>query len=147
MDVAVALLFAGVVIGGIVLLALVIRGRQRIREQTIQERIALLEKGLVPAPEIDPARFETLIGLRRPASRTAARYRSAGVMIMGLGLSLVVLLAFAADIPAVALGVGGGLAVLGLAVFINGSLLSEPPPGAAEATRQSPPPRGEWFQR
>src|SRR4249920_2215022 len=59
--------FAAVVLGGMGLIAVMLRGRQRLRELAIQERIALIEKGLVPSPEADPARFETLVGgLRRP---------------------------------------------------------------------------------
>lgn len=82
----------------------------------------MIEKGLVPPPELDPVRFETLVGMRRPLNSRAERYRSAGVIIMGLGVAMVVLLAFAAGATKVAFGVGGALTVLGLAAFINGSM-------------------------
>jgi hypothetical protein len=44
-------------------------------------------------------------------------------------VALFVLLAFAAKIPEVAFGVGGALAVLGLATFFNGTMTAsdEPP--------------------
>jgi hypothetical protein len=119
-----AFVFAIILLGGLGLIAYTLSGRQRLRELAIKERIALIEKGLVPAPEVDPARFETLVGLRRPVNSTAARYRSAGVILMGLGCAMLVLLAFAAGVPEVGLGIGGGLAVLGLASFINGSLVN-----------------------
>jgi hypothetical protein len=124
-----AFVFAIVVLGGLGLVAYTLSGRQRLRELAIKERIALIEKGLVPSPEVDPARFETLVGLRRPVNSKAARYRSAGVIIMGLGLAMLVLLAFAAGVPEIGFGVGGGLAILGLAAFINGTLLAgdDPP--------------------
>jgi hypothetical protein len=125
----VAFVFAIVVVGGLGLVAYTLSGRQRLRELAIKERIALIDKGLVPSPEVDPARFETLVGLRRPVNSKAARYRSAGVIIMGLGLAMLVLLAFAAGVPEIGFGVGGGLAILGLAAFINGTLLAgdDPP--------------------
>jgi hypothetical protein len=123
-DSFVAFVFAIILLGGLGLIAYTLSGRQRLRELAIKERIALIEKGLVPAPEVDPARFETLVGLRRPVNSTAARYRSAGVILMGLGCAMLVLLAFAAGVPEIGLGIGGGLAVLGLASFINGSLVN-----------------------
>jgi hypothetical protein len=125
----VAFVFAIVVLGGLGLVGYTLIGRQRLRELAIKERIALIDKGLVPSPEVDPARFETLVGLRRPVNSKAARYRSAGVIIMGLGLAMLVLLAFAAGVPEIGFGVGGGLAILGLAAFINGTLLAgdDPP--------------------
>jgi hypothetical protein len=123
-DSFVGFVFAIILLGGLGLIAYTLSGRQRLRELAIKERIALIEKGLVPAPEVDPARFETLVGLRRPVNSTAARYRSAGVILMGLGCAMLVLLAFAAGVPEVGLGIGGGLAVLGLASFINGSLVN-----------------------
>jgi len=115
--------------GGFIIATIGFIFRQRLRELAIKERIAMIEKGLVPSPEMDPARFETLVGLRRPMDSRSERYRSAGIIIMGLGVGMVFLLAFAAGIPRVAFGVGGGLAILGLAVFINGSMGSgaEPP--------------------
>lgn len=126
--------FPAMVLGGMILIGLALRGRQRLRELAIQERIALIEKGLVPSPEVDPARFEALVGLRRPISIAGARYRSAGVIVMGLGAALVIVLAFAAGQFGVAIGIGGGLFILGLAAFINGTLASgddRPRPGAS----------------
>ena len=115
--------------GGFVIGTLAFIFRQRLRELAIKERIAMIEKGLVPSPEMDPARFEMLVGLRRPLSSKGERYRSAGVIIMGLGVAMIFLLAFAAGIPRVAFGVGGGLAILGLAAFVTGSMQAgaEPP--------------------
>jgi hypothetical protein len=124
----VAFVSAIVLLSGLGLIAYTLSGRQRLRELAIKERIALIEKGLVPSPETDPARFETLVGLRRPVNNRAMRYRSAGVIIMGLGCSMLLLLAFAAGVPAIGLGVGGGLMVLGLAAFINGTLLANDAP-------------------
>jgi hypothetical protein len=128
--IAAMLVFGAVVLGGMGLVALLVRGRQRMRELAIKERISLIEKGLVPSPEADPAGFESFFGLRRPMNVVASRFQSAGVLIMGLGLALAVLLSFVAGNPAVGVGLGGGLAILGMAAFINGALLAgDNPPG------------------
>lgn len=118
---------ACLVLGGMALIAVMLRGRQRLRELAIQQRIAMIEKGLVPSPEADPRRFEALVGRGRPVNRTAARYRSAGVFIMAFGCALFLLLCFTAGIPEVALGLGGGIAVIGAAAFINGMLSGDDP--------------------
>lgn len=122
---AVVLVFGAVVLGGMGLVALLIWGRQRMRELAIKERISLIEKGLVPSPEADPARFESFLGLRRPSNRSAARFQSAGILLAGLGLGLALLISFAASNPAVGVGVGGGLAVLGMAAFISGAVAGD----------------------
>ena len=126
-------LFGAIVLGGMALIAVMLRGRQRLRELAIQERIALIEKGLMPSPETDPMRFERLVSLRRPANQRAARYRSAGVFIIGWGAAIFLLLFFAASVPAVAFGVGGGIAIIGAASFINGVLSDDEPSDAGNA--------------
>jgi hypothetical protein len=127
-EVAVTLVFGAIVVSGIGLVALMLSARQRLQELAIRERIALIERGLVPSPEADPARFEKLMSVRRPANPSGARYQSAGVLIMGLGAALAVMLAFTARQIGVGIGLGGALAILGLAIFINGALISAGPP-------------------
>jgi hypothetical protein len=124
----VLVVFPALVLGGLVLVGLMVRGRQRLRELAVQERIALIEKGLVPSPEVDPARFESFVGQRRPTNKMAARFRSAGILIMGLGVALAFLIGFAAGNPGIGVGVGGGLAILGMAAFINGALAGDDAP-------------------
>jgi hypothetical protein len=136
-EVASVLVFGSFVIGGMALVAMMIRSRQRMQELAVQERIALIERGLVPSPETDPVQFDRLMTPRRTMNPRAVRYQSLGIIIMGLGTALAVLLAFAANIPRVAMGVGGAFAILGLAIFLNGSLVSGDPP--AEPKRRELP--------
>lgn len=121
---AAMLVFGAVVLGGMGLVALLVRGRQRLSELAIKERIAVIEKGLVPSPEVDPARFESFVGLRRQPNKVALRFQSLGILLMGVGLGLACLIAFAARQAGIGIGVGGGLAILGLAAFIGGALHS-----------------------
>src|SRR4051794_23307905 len=108
---------------GLALIAIAMLGRQRMRELVVRERIALIEKGLAPAPEVDPARFDSMVGRLRQVNAGSLRYRSAGTLIMGLGAALFLLLTFTSGQFGIAVGVGGGLAVLGAATFINGVLI------------------------
>jgi hypothetical protein len=119
----IALLFAALVAGGFVLIVVMVLGRTRLSELAIKERIALIEKGLVPSPETDPERFDSMVGRRRPANPRGARYKTAGVMLMGLGGGMLLLIGFASGAPEVGFGVGGGIAVVGLAALLNGLVL------------------------
>jgi hypothetical protein len=55
------------------------------------------------------------------------------VFIIGWGAALFLLLFFAAGVPAVAFGVGGGIAIIGAASFINGVLSAEDASDAGNA--------------
>jgi hypothetical protein len=104
--------------------------RARVRELEIRERIAMIERGLVPAPEVDPRGFERAMGrleqrqerherLERRMYAGGARHRRAGVTLIGVGFGLMVLIAFTSGEESVAIGVGGFLVVVGLAFFVN----------------------------
>src|SRR5262245_5410719 len=102
--------------------------RSRVRELEIRERIAMIERGLVPAPEVDPRGFERAMGRlerherlerRMYSGGSGARHRRAGVTLVGVGFGLMVLIAFTSGEESVAIGVGGFLVVVGLAFFVN----------------------------
>ena len=113
--------------------------RARVRELEVRERIAMIERGLVPPPERDPQGFDqamhTYDSYReryeddrwRRRRRSPSRYRSAGITMLGVGFGFMVLLTFTAGEPGVGLGVGGFMVVLGLAFLLN-SLFVPPPP-------------------
>ena len=110
--------------------------RTRVRELEIRERIAMIERGLVPAPEVDPRGFDRAMNRfeRREYSRGSMRHRRAGVTMMGVGFGLMVLIGFTANDASVAIGVGGFLVVIGIAFFVN-SLID----GGSDDARQNPP--------
>jgi hypothetical protein len=122
-----------VAIGGPMLIAIVaIVMRARVRELEIRERIMMVERGMVPTPESDPAGFDRgLHSIERIQNRHAGpRFRSAGIIVMSIGFGLMVLLGFV-GVPREGIGVGGFLAILGFGLFINGLFASQssaPPP-------------------
>ena len=137
-DTAVMLILLVMVLSAVALIAIVLRGRQRLRELAIRERIAMIERGLMPPPEVDPDRFDRGLllayAIKRASNPKGTRYRTMGVMIMGLGAALFLLLAFAAGVPEVAFGVAGGVFVLGIAAYANGALISRDLPHEAART-------------
>jgi hypothetical protein len=116
------------IVGSFVYVIIKTLAHSRVRELEIRERIAMIERGLVPPPEVDPKGFDRAMGrLDRHEMRSAhrgygsygGRHRRAGVTLMGIGFGLMVLIAFAGESPSNALGVGGFLVVIGIAFFVN----------------------------
>lgn len=113
--------------GGLVVIWMVIQSRRHFREMAHRERLAMIERGLVPSPESDPQAFERAIGLTRPVeTQGGSRARSAGVTMIALGMAFMFLLSFTAGEPGVGIGVGGAFAILGVAFFINAMLTARP---------------------
>ena len=121
--------------------------RARVRELEIRERIAMIERGLMPPPEVDPRGFDRVMHRldRHKVRSGAGRHRRAGVTLMGVGFGLMVLIGFTARDAGSAIGVGGFLAVIGFAFFIN-SLIDdrhEPIAPLSPPSNQPPPTRAE----
>lgn len=100
--------------------------RSRVRELEVRERIAMIEKGLVPPPEVDPSGFERGMqrhrrGARFDTDRGSVRHRRVGVILMFVGLGLLVML-----YPN--FRVGGFLVVLGVGFLVNSLLFERVPP-------------------
>jgi hypothetical protein len=94
--------------------------RHRVRELEIRERIAMIERGLVPPPEVDPRGFDRAMDrYDRYRYRAPGRHRRAGITLMGVGFGLMLLITIAGESPSSGVGVGGFLVIIGLAFFIN----------------------------
>jgi hypothetical protein len=125
------------IIGGITAAIVATVMRARVRELEIKERIAMIEKGLVPPPEVDPHgfdramnRYDRMTALQGRINRGGARHRRAGITLLGIGFGLMFLIGIAGQEPQSGIGVGGFLVILGLAFFLNSFFESrqEPPP-------------------
>ena len=116
--------FAVIVLSGVGLMIAAMMNRRRFREMEHRERLAMIERGVLPSPESDPTGFESGAGFAGTEAETGARYRTAGVLMIGFGLGLLVLISAAADNPGVGVGLGGGFAILGAASLLNYFLIS-----------------------
>lgn len=125
-DVIYALIPVLLMVGLFVLAALWISRRGRGRELAHRERLAMIEKGLMPPAELYPGGPELYLG--RPSepggtiSKAARRFRSAGVIFVGLGVAVGLIIGLAADQPGIAAGIGGGIVAIGAAMIVNGVL-------------------------
>jgi hypothetical protein len=94
--------------------------RARVRELEVRERIAMIERGLVPPPEVDPRGFDRAMDrYDRYRERSPGRHRRAGVTLMGVGFGLMLLIGVAGDNLSSGIGIGGFLVIMGVAFFVN----------------------------
>ena len=130
------------IIGGISVAIVNSIGRARIRELEIRERIAMIEKGMVPSPEADPNGFERRMHAmdRLQHGRAGPRFRAGGIMVMSVGFGLMTLLWFVGA-EREGVGVGGFLVIIGLGLLVNSLFNSThqfppsvPPPSSGSAS-------------
>ena len=113
------------ILSGVAVIWMAMQSRRQIREMEHRERLAMIERGLVPPPEVDPAGFERrFTATRAPESPGAVRARSSGVIMIALGLAFMFMLSFAAGEPGVGIGIGGAFALVGAGFFVNSMLMS-----------------------
>jgi hypothetical protein len=119
-----------VIVGGVVIIVMAMRQRALTLEMKHRERMAMIEKGLLTAPERNPAAFEAVLQRHDQVAEPPGRSISFGVIIVALGVGFMLMVGFAAEAPGPAVGIGGAVVVLGLAFIVNGELKrrSQPPP-------------------
>jgi len=142
-EVIVVILSALGILAGVAVIWMAMQNRRQIRELEHRERLAMIERGLAPAPEVDPLGFEKRFGPQRPPPPAGSvRARSGGVIMISLGLAFMFLMTFAAGEPSVGIGIGGAFALVGAGFFVNSMLLGRfggyPP---ATTHNMSSPPR------
>ena len=115
------------ILAGVAVLWLAMSNRRALREMEHRERIAMIQAGMVPAPEADPLAFEAQLEPSSSSLSRKDRWRTAGTLTIGLGLAMMVLLTFTGEMDT-GVAVGGAFAVLGASFLLNGTLLSPPPP-------------------
>jgi len=127
--------FSLMIFAGVAVLWLAMSNRRALREMEHRERIALIQAGIVPAPEADPLAFETQFEPSSSLSRKD-RWRTAGTLTVGLGMALLVLLSFTGN-GDIGFAVGGAFVVLGLSFLLNGTLLSPTPTAVRPMVRRT----------
>jgi hypothetical protein len=109
-----------VVFASLGVLWMAMANRRAVREMEHRERLAMIQRGLLPAPESDPLGFEEGVEAFSGAALKTERWRTAGTLIVGLGIALTILLTFSAGEFSVGVGVGGAFVALGAAILLNG---------------------------
>ena len=103
--------------GGVLVILMAMYQRGRTREMQHRERLAMIERGLAPGPEQNPAAFDAW----HPPERNSAA-TSIGVVIVALGFALILLIGITAGALDAAFGVGGAIVVLGVAFIVIGEM-------------------------
>jgi hypothetical protein len=133
------------IVSGCVVAIVATIARNQVRALEIRERIAMIEKGLVPPPELDPSGFDREMNrydrraMRRHDRHAPFRHRRVGIMFMGIGFGLMMLIAVSGESFREGLGVGSFFVVMGLAFFITA--LFEPV--TASDAGSLPPPKSQ----
>ena len=91
------IVFSLMIFAGVAVLWLAMSNRRALREMEHRERLAMIQAGMVPAPEADPLAFETQLEPHPTTLSRKDRWRTAGTLTVGLGLALLVLLSFTGD--------------------------------------------------
>ena len=123
------------IVGGLVFAAIKEISQGRVRELEVRERIAMIERGMVPPPETDPHGFEQRMYAvdRMQHTHAGTRFRTGGIVVISVGFGLMTLLSSLGATSA-GVGVGGFLVILGLGLLVNSFFNSAPP-----AAPQYPP--------
>lgn len=127
------------VVGGFAIVLLGIWKQTRIKEMEHRERLALIERGLVPPSESAETPAVALLG-RHGATPRRARLLSGGIVVIGFGLALMMVIGFAGGAPDVAMGIGGAVVVLGASFVVNAIVTGRLEQGAPPAPGVSPEP-------
>jgi hypothetical protein len=126
------LIFVGLMatmLGGVFIIWSGIRHRAQSLEMAHKERMAMIEKGLVPSPEANPAHRAWTGGPPPPPHSSgyvdhAGSQRSVtlGIVMVAIGLGFMSIIGFAAETPSVALGIGGAIVIVGIAFIVIGQV-------------------------
>jgi hypothetical protein len=106
------------ILGAFTMIALGMISATKRQELRMRERLAMIERGLTPPPEVDPEGFDRVTGSTQRDIRR--RFVGAGIIVIGIGLGVALIIGVAGDQLRVAVGVGGAIVVIGLAMLVNG---------------------------
>lgn len=139
-QVSVVIVSALIFLSGLAVIWMAMQSRRQIREMEHRERLAMIERGLVPGLEADPGALDRrFTPARPPESRSASRARTGGVTLISLGLALMFMMTFAAGQPEVGLGIGGAFALVGAGFYVNSVLINKANATYAPAIGSRPP--------
>ena len=110
-------------VGGVTIIVLGLRSQAHRNELRHQERMAMIERGMVPPPEMGgwapppPAGPGVTYRDHRRGAKSGSQM-TAGIVLIGAGFAFMTIVGIAADTPSVAIGIGGALVVFGAALIV-----------------------------
>lgn len=128
--------------GGVLIIIAAMIRRFKIVEMHHKERIAMIERGLTPPGDGPDARGQAYVVHERDPSLARSRMLSAGIFIIGLGLAIMAVIGIAVREPNIAVGIGGAVAIIGVA-FVVIAFFQSPPPSATRVELSSTRPPGD----
>jgi hypothetical protein len=118
-ETALAMTFGLVILAGAAIIISGMRYRSRAMEMAHRERLAMIERGMSPPAELGAA-YQDRQHVR------GGRYMSLGIVIIGLGFALALLIGFASREGEIAIGVGGAVIAIGLALVATSIVVHGP---------------------
>ena len=113
----VAIPVVAIVAWAAIVLLKIYQGMRR-RELVHRERLAMIERGLVPPPETDPQRFERAMGFHPGLDRPGHGIRP-GLILIAIGVGVGVLISLTSGNFGAGIGVGTLLVLIGIALLIG----------------------------
>jgi hypothetical protein len=112
---------------------IIVRGlghRAQTLEMAHRERMAMIEKGMVPSPETNPGHPAWSAGSGPHVKlgpvlhdiQSSQRSLTLGIVIVAIGLGFMSVIGVAAQAPDQALGLGGAIVVVGIAFIVIGQV-------------------------
>ena len=127
-DALIAVFFIGSMLSGVLVIFMALKQRSESLDRAHRERMAMIERGLVPPATPD----------RRGPPTMAMSF---GIIVVGLGLGLMTLISIAADSPEIGVGVGGSIVIVGAAFIVRSLVVRHPEPSNRELPPPPAPPR------
>jgi len=125
-ELSVVIVSALVFMSALAVIWMAMQSRRQLREMEHRERLAMIERGMVPGMEADSGALERRFApAPAPESRSASRARTGGVTLISLGLALMFMLTFVVGQPEVGLGIGGAFALVGAGFYVNSVLINK----------------------
>ena len=112
----------GAIAGGVTIVMMGLNQRNNQLEMRHRERMAMIERGLAPPPEIGewapppPGAGVTYRDHRRGAK--SGSQMTFGIVLIGAGFAFMTIVGIAAGTPSVAIGIGGAFVVFGAALIV-----------------------------
>src|SRR5688500_19575002 len=108
-----ATIFALTILSGVAIVIMGLRQRSHQLELQHRERMAMIERGIVPTADVPSSSGHRVVGAGVPRSM------SLGIVIVAVGLGLMTLIGVAFGQAQAGIGVGGAIAIIGAAFIIK----------------------------